>query len=86
MAECGRLPSDFRRLPADCRFAVGLFLLRLWKQVDVCKVSRMCPVTALLQTLVRGSAEPSLGTMYIDVSFPRPSSSPRLGILVPAYQ
>ena len=39
-------------------------------------------VTALLQTLVRGSAEPSLGPMYIDVSFPRPSSSPRLGILV----
>ena len=39
-------------------------------------------VTALLQTLVRGSAEPSLGAMYIDVSFPRPSSRPRLGILV----
>ena len=41
---------------------------------------------ALLQTLVRGSAEPSLGTMYIDVSFPQPSSSPRLGILVTTYQ
>ena len=39
-------------------------------------------VTALLQTLVRGSAEPSLGPIYIDVSFPRPSSSPCLGILV----
>jgi len=39
-------------------------------------------VTALLQTLVRGSAEPSLGAMYIDVSFPRPSSRPRLRILV----
>ena len=39
-------------------------------------------ITALLQTLVRGSAEPSLGAIYIDVSFPRPSSSPHLGILV----
>ena len=39
-------------------------------------------VTALLQTLVRGSAEPSLGAIYIDISFPRPSSRPRLGILV----
>jgi hypothetical protein len=39
-------------------------------------------VTTLLQTLVRGSAELSLGTMYIDVSFPRPLSSRRLGILV----
>ena len=39
-------------------------------------------VTALIQTLVRGSAEPSLGAMYIDVSFPRPSPRPRLGILV----
>jgi len=27
-------------------------------------------ITALLQTLVRGSAEPSLGPIYIDVSFP----------------
>jgi len=45
MAECGRLPSDCRRLPSDYRLVVGLFLLRRWKQVDVCKVLRRSPVT-----------------------------------------
>jgi len=35
MAECGRLPSDCRRLPANYRLVVvGLFLLRRWKQVE----------------------------------------------------
>jgi len=51
VAECGRLPSDCRRLPTNCRLVVvGLFLLRRWnrwKQVDVCKVSRRCPVTLI---------------------------------------
>src|SRR6266550_8435290 len=45
MAECGRLPSDCRRLQSDCRLMVGLWLLSRWKQVDVYKVSRRCPVT-----------------------------------------
>ena len=45
IAECGRLPSDCRRLPLDCYLMVGLFLLRRWKQVDVCKVLRRSPVT-----------------------------------------
>ena len=40
----------------------------------------MVCITALLQTLVRARLEP--WSMYIDVSFPRPSSSPRPGILV----
>jgi hypothetical protein len=42
----------------------------------------MLTITALIQTLVRGSAKPSLGAIYIDVSFPRPSPRPCLGILV----
>jgi len=45
IAECGRLPLDCYRLPLDCRLVVGLFLLRRWKQVDVCKVLRRSPVT-----------------------------------------
>ena len=45
MAECGRLPSDCRRLLLDCRLVVGLWLLSRWKQVDVYKVSRGCPIT-----------------------------------------
>jgi len=51
MAECGRLPSDCRRLPSDCRLVVGLFLLRRWKQVDVCKVLRRSPVTLTINTV-----------------------------------
>ena len=39
-----RLPLDCHRLPADCYFAVSLFLLRRQKQVDVCKVLRRCPI------------------------------------------
>jgi len=32
-------------LPLDCRLVVGLLLLSRWKQVDIYKVSRECPVT-----------------------------------------
>jgi len=36
MAECGKLPSDCRRLLANCRLVVvGLFLLRRWEQVEI---------------------------------------------------
>ena len=45
MAECGRLPLDCRKLPSDYRLVVGLFLLRRWKQVDVCKVLQRSPMT-----------------------------------------
>ena len=44
MAEYGRLPSDCRILLLDCRLVVGLWL-SWWKQVDVCKVLRGCPMT-----------------------------------------
>jgi len=47
VAECGRLPSDCRGLLSDCRLVVGLWLLSRWKQVDVYKVSRECPVTGV---------------------------------------
>ena len=45
IAECGRLLSDCRRLPLNYYLVVGLFLLRRWKQVDVCKVLRRSPIT-----------------------------------------
>jgi len=55
--DCRRLPLDCRRLPANCRLVVvGLFLLRRWnrwKQVDVCKVSRRCPVTVGLYKVLK---------------------------------
>ena len=46
------------------------------------EVNGVKTITALLQTLVRGSAELCLGAIYIDVPFPQLSSRPRLGILV----
>src|ERR1700722_1427952 len=48
MAEYGRLLSDCRILLLDCLLVVGLWLLSRWKQVDVYKVSRGCPVTLAL--------------------------------------
>ena len=43
MADCRQIAV---RLPSDCRLVVGLWLLSRWKQVDVYKVSRRCPMTA----------------------------------------
>ena len=37
--------AEYGRLPSDCRLVVSLWLLSRWKQVDVYKVSRGCPVT-----------------------------------------
>jgi len=56
LAEYGRTPLDCRRLPLNCRLVVGIFLLSWWKQVDVCKVSRRCPVTRALLDLLGSSA------------------------------
>jgi len=63
IAECGRLPLDCRRLPLDCRLMVSLFLLRRWKQVDVCKVLRRSPVIVppFKLELLRDGAEVVLG-------------------------
>ena len=47
MAEYGRLLLDCRILLLDCRLVVSLWLLSWWKQVDVYKVLRGCPVTLL---------------------------------------
>ena len=48
LAEYGRM----RQTAVDCRLAVGLFLLCRWKQVDVCKVSRRCPVTQYINNVL----------------------------------
>ena len=40
-----RLLQIASRLPSDCHFTVGLFLLSQWKQVDMYKVLRRCPIT-----------------------------------------
>ena len=53
LAEYGRLPLDCRGLPSDCRLVVGLWLLSRWKQVDVYKVSRGCPVTVSYNTILK---------------------------------
>jgi hypothetical protein len=51
LAELGRIwwtwqnMVECRQIAADCRLVVGLWLLSWWKQVDVYKVSRGCPVT-----------------------------------------
>jgi hypothetical protein len=66
MAEYGRLPSDCRRLLLDCRLEVGLWLLSRWKQVDVYKVSRECPVTAYCDLInIKVLAKPKLPIIFI---------------------
>ena len=73
MAESG----GKRQIAVDCgSFVVGLWLLSRWKQVDVYKVSRGCPVTIL----VEGLAETLLARGAVLV-FLLPSSLVSLKIL-----
>ena len=53
MVENGKLPQ----IAVDCgNLVVGLWLLSWWKQVDVYKVLRRCPVTLVLSSYLVGAS------------------------------